>query len=67
MKPAEFRPVQRGGMNPDEDVTRSDNGSLNIANIPGAAIGTRNHDCSLHLFLLPLLALAGILQASGSD
>jgi hypothetical protein len=38
-------------MKPDRDLTGGHDGSLNIADIPGAIIGTRNHDCSLHLFL----------------
>jgi hypothetical protein len=53
-------------MNPDQDVTSGYNGSLNIADVPGAAISTRNHDRSLHLSL-PLLGVGGILQASGSQ
>jgi hypothetical protein len=58
--------VKRFGTNPDEHVTGDDDRSLNIADLPGTAIGTGNHDCGLHLFL-PLLAFAGILQAPGSE
>ncbi len=44
VQPAEFCPVQRQrrGMNPDQHVTGGDIGSLNIVDIPGAALRVGN-------------------------
>src|SRR5262249_58677235 len=50
-EPAEFRSVQRRRVYADQDVTRRDDGSLHVADIPAAAVHAGNHNRRLHAFL----------------
>ena len=65
MEPAEFRPVQRRRINANQDVTRRDDGSLHIADVPTTVIRTGNHDRGLHAFLhLPGTPTGGRMRHS---
>jgi hypothetical protein len=63
VKLAEFCAVQRRCVDADQHVTGCDHGSLNIADVPGAARGAGDHDCRLHVFPF----FAGIIQASDAQ